>query len=236
MPLTFLMALLLVAVIEAASSRVEPCMNFFAAMTSACMDASSDNPDLRGIAFMIAAIRAVLLAPLAIAVHRFVLLGERLRVLPFLPIRRTAIFSGWVFAIPVMFSIGDLVGGNKIVAGVLGFAGFVVSVQLGLLFPATAVVAPGGTLARSWRQTRWRFWRMFSVEFLAEAPFLFVVILLMQFGPSLVPIRPVAGPVTHEIVSALLSGAASVLLTAVGAAALSWLYRGLSEAVRVDPV
>src|SRR5215470_1342684 len=98
------------------------------------------------------AVNAFLMTPYAIAVHRFIILGERTmsyRIAPAEP--RFRRFFGWSLALSVLayepVTIVDMLPGPTsltfLLTAVLGIAAFVVGIRAIVLFPAIAVDAPG---------------------------------------------------------------------------------------------
>lgn len=174
--------------------------------------------------------QSLTVAPLAIAIHRFVLLGERSPLLPVVPLGRVLRFAGWLIALGVAGSIPALLNlvplpGATLAGSAVLIVVAVVLMRLTLLFPAVAVQAPGDPARIGWRETRWQFWRIFAVLFVTGLPVLLVagVILLLslRFDPS----ATLEGALQKTFSSPLWS-AFDGLSVALGAAAASWLFVG----------
>jgi hypothetical protein len=128
------------------------------------------------------ALWVVLLAPVVIAIHRFVILGETTRAYSFpvgKPVFRS--FLGWLFALKVLAGLPfDLLGllqtlGLSLGASSLGFAvaliaAAAVSLRLTILLPALAVMAPGASAAHALADTRGQALRILAIFGLALLP------------------------------------------------------------------
>ncbi len=132
------------------------------------------------------AIEALLLAPVFIAIHRFVVLDEITRAYA-LPVgaRNFWRFAGWLFALKVLTGLPiDFLGvlqllNASLVATSLAFvvaliAAIAVALRLTVLLPALAVEAPGATSAHAWADSRGQVLRLFALFFLALVPWLIV--------------------------------------------------------------
>ena len=130
------------------------------------------------------AIWAFLLAPVVLALHRFVILGEITPVYT-LPIGEPAfrIFFGWLFALKVFIGLPfDLLGALQALnwwlwASTLAFAValvavILVSLRLSVLLPALAVEAPGATPSRALADTNGEALRILALFLLALLPWL----------------------------------------------------------------
>ncbi len=176
------------------------------------------------------ALQSLAVAPLAIAIHRFVLLGERSPLLPVVPLGRVLRFAGWLVALGVAGSIPALLDlvplpGATLVGFAVLIVAIVVLMRLTLLFPAVAVQAPGEPARLGWRETRWQFWRIFAALSVTGAPILLIVgailLLVLRFDPS----ATLQSALEETFLSPLWS-AFNVLGVALGAAAASWLFVG----------
>lgn len=174
--------------------------------------------------------QSLTVAPLAIAIHRFVLLGERSPLLPVVPLGRVLRFAGWLIALGVASSIPALLNlvplpGATLVGFAILIVVTVVLMRLTLLFPAVAVQAPGEPARLGWRETRWQFWRIFAVLFVTGLPALLVggaiLLLVLRFDPAATPQSAL-----QETFSSPLWSVFDVLSVALGAAAASWLFVG----------
>jgi hypothetical protein len=205
--------------------------------------------------FAFYALNAFFLAPVAVAMHRFILRNEVNNSLAIPSRDRTRLFATWLVIIAaarvlsyVPGAFGSVMGDGRILAGLFAYicllAVGVVGVRLSLLFPAVAVDDPAaGFFARahtSWERTRGHFWFLFGltlvIGFIVAIPFGMVI--------SAITLSTVAGsiaaggaPPKPDVMLDLMTSAPVlflnalqyVVLTAVAAAGLSWIYRGLVE-------
>ena len=161
MPLAFLTTLALVVAVNVLTSYLMPV---------AAAGQSTPSPGTRLPVADIAPVlvsslltdilRSLLLAPLAVAVHRFVLLGERSPVLPLTPLSRVLRFACWLIVINIASSIDAFLGpvfrGSGDVATLVRIAAQITAIVVAtrlLLFPAIAVDAPGAEPQASWRDS-----------------------------------------------------------------------------------
>jgi hypothetical protein len=143
------------------------------------------------------AIWAFLLAPVVLALHRFVILGEITAVYT-LPIGEPAfrIFFGWLLALKVFIGLPfDLLGALQALnwslwASTLAFAAALVAVilvllRLSVLLPALALEAPGATPSRALADTNGEALRILALFLLALLPWLAADIgVVLLLGPS----------------------------------------------------
>jgi hypothetical protein len=199
-------------------------------------------PSLQGLAVMIASILAwsALTAPLAVAMHRFVLLGQITgSVLSFAP-RHTKLFFLWAVALQLVFDAVQGIGGfltshpfglTRIVATIVVV---VVSVHLAMIFPAVAIEDGANDwqarIAKSWRQMQGNAWLLIRAGIVAFLPvivlWVIVAIVMVLFG---VMARGIVGPVgSFSLLPRLWLSAALAVITvlsiALGAALASWTY------------
>jgi len=184
------------------------------------------------LAFIVGLIYAVaqgfLLTPLAIAVHRFLLLGEvsdRYRLDTQDP--RFMRFFTFLAGLAVVMFIPKLVGElfssplgpsgiGRLIGLVLSIAAAVVLVRTVILFPAVAVDAPGGEWQNAMADTKGHSWRVFFILLCAILPpAIIVAILLMIFFFI---------PVIGWIIAVAIQAAFGVFVVAATAAAASRLY------------
>jgi hypothetical protein len=174
-----------------------------------------------------------LLAPLAIAVHRYVLLGEVTRRYPLDPSSpRYWRFLGYAILLNAIWFIPGIVQGltpdiaaapmwlNSVVV-VLFIAIIVVAVRRAILFPAIAVDAPGASWSNARRDTQGSSW---GVAFILFCTLLPVVILLVP----LVLLKPQLGG-GHRLAYTVVSAVPQFLILCVLAAAASHIYRALAN-------
>ena len=148
-------------------------------------------------------VQAALLAPLAIAVHRFVLLGENANRYPLEPkSSRYLRFVGFAILVKILWLIPstiesllpaardidpDVATGLRIVAFVLVIAIVIILVRRAILFPAIAVDAPGATWSKARLDTMGSSWRVAFVFVLTALPILAINGLLAWFWLPLTP-------------------------------------------------
>jgi hypothetical protein len=164
------------------------------------------------LGFALSTLQSFFLVPIAIAVHRYILLGEITETYfpdPGSPRFRSFFFFGVLIqAIMLLPSLSN---------GLLSFLLFCLAVffcaRLIMLFPAIAIDGPGGNLAGGWQNSSGHFWPIFATIVLCMLPGLLVVVLL-----SLIP-------------AALLFASLplAVIATFVAPALASHLYRGLVQ-------
>jgi hypothetical protein len=125
------------------------------------------SPWLPVISIVSGVVQAILLAPLAIAVHRFVILGETTNRYPLEPAsNRYLRFVGFAILVKILWlipsTIQSLIPADSGLAGVVGIPAFVLAITVviivvrrAILFPAIAIDAPGkarlDTKGSSWR-------------------------------------------------------------------------------------
>ncbi|HEV2677586.1 MAG TPA: hypothetical protein VGV37_23855 [Aliidongia sp.] len=190
---------------------------------------------------LVAVVQAVLLAPFAIAVHRFILLGEvttgywlnpgdrRFRGFAFnaaqLALLRLA--PGLITAVVARHSMG--LGALLVI--VLNIVAIVISVRIVILFPALAVDAARPTWRHAADDTRGYSWRVFFALFVVALPLLPLMAILV--APFLVGAIGPGG--FHAglplVLAAVGASVLAVIITAVLVALASRLYRALGNAL-----
>jgi hypothetical protein len=123
-------------------------------------------------------LQAALLAPLAIAVHRFVLLGESANRYPLEPwSSRYLRFAGFAILVKVLWRIPNLISLSIYLHGLAGvveivifIAVVVITVRRVILFPAIAVDAPGATWTNAGLDTKGSSWRVAFILILTALP------------------------------------------------------------------
>jgi hypothetical protein len=128
------------------------------------------------------AVWVLLLAPVVIAVHRFVILGETTRAYAF-PVGNPGFLSflGWFFALKILAGLPfDLLGllqalGLSLGATSLGLAVALIAVagvllRLTILLPGLAVAAPGASAAHALADTKGHALRILAIFCLALLP------------------------------------------------------------------
>lgn len=186
------------------------------------------------------AVWAFLLAPVVIAVHRFVILDEITPAYT-LPVGEPVfrVFFGWLFALKVFVGLPiDLLGilqtlnwslrGSTLVFAVALIAAVAVSLRLTILLPALAVEAPGATPSHALADTKGQALRILVLFLLALLPWLaldFGGVLLL--GPSAqIPGTPLA------MISLAMGGVLQTITLALTAVIASYAFMALSAQVR----
>src|SRR5215510_10884451 len=145
-----------------------------------------------------AAVWALLLTPIVIAIHRFVILGEVTPNYSF-DIGEPAfrLFFIWLFGLKVFSGLpftllGVLLAlGFSPLATAIPFAVVLVVVtaawlRLTILFPAIAVEAPGATARHAFIDTKGQALRILAIFFLALIPWISaVIVIVMLLGPGI---------------------------------------------------
>ena len=185
-------------------------------------------------------VQAVLLSPLAIAVHRFVLLGEEANRYPLEPKSgRYLRFVGFAILVKILWLIPNtieslipardnnsaLATGLKFLAFVLVITVVIVVVRRAILFPAIAIDAPGVTWSKARLDTKGSSWRVAFVFVLTALPILVINGLLawlwLSAGPG-TQAQPSAGSfLFFSVIGAVIAIAALCAF----AAAASHIYR-----------
>ena len=183
----------------------------------------------------------MVLACVAIAMHRLILREEKQRgmIVPFS--RRTLLFTGWllVLRLPFLFVlilspfVYSPVYAVKTTASFLALgtllASAILTVRLGLIFPAIAIDVSSdsfsGRVAAAWRLSRQRFWRLWGSTWLALLALLIAFIGTIIVSVIVLSIAKALTPPVIAQLNILASATTIVLSTALIAASLSWNYR-----------
>lgn len=173
-----------------------------------------------GAALLRIALISLALAPVAIVVHRLVILNDRAAS------GRVRVYAGWLFGFLLFWKAVQL---PALLFGDGSFAlqwlatGIVAAVVLrsALLFPALAVDAPANSIKErveeSWRIATGHLRRLFVVWGGAAMPLIIVALILSRRGAT----APKPG---LPIVAAVLGAMLTVMAVAVSAAVTSWVY------------
>lgn len=229
MPLAFLVTVGAVALLRVGSS-------YAAALQTRAIVAAEPADNAPGGPALIAAVlvlglyvlRMVALAPLAVAVHRFVLLGERASLLPLKPAGRVLHFAGWMIVLGLLSSLPDLIAVPKPSAAAatwklaIAIAAAVAATRLVLVFPAVAVGVGTTPLSLSWHKTRWQFWRITAVLLLTVAVAQSLAGCMLLLAVRLAPAAMARMNQVTPLLYAIIAG----IDVALGAAAASWLFAG----------
>jgi hypothetical protein len=198
------------------------------------------------ITLVSALVAALALAPLAIAIHRFILLdettssyrielGERrfrrfalftfvLQMIAMSPAALAFLFLAVIKRIPpaamVLLGLGLLVA---MIAGAIVI--LVLTVRLTLLFPAVAVDAPRAGWNRALDESRGHFWRILLALLLTGLIGILVIIGTAVFQGVGAFLITHGYPAPGAVVSSVAQAASNVLMAAAFVAAASRLYR-----------
>jgi hypothetical protein len=226
MPLIFASSLLLLEGIECTFATLAP--EAIAAPTSRSQIAVFVAVTL-SLLLAKESVEAFVLAPIAVAVHRYILLGDTTRGIVSLRTPHTQLFAAWLIALQIasyLFVLPAYLISNSpalLILVVLGLIipSVIVGVRLSLVFPAIAIDAPlhgvASRAAASWRQTRRRFWLIVGSGILAALP-LVLIQLVVIFAKTDV----FAG--SSSWLSILADGLYAWSVTVVGVAVISWVY------------
>lgn len=199
----------------------------------------------RGLTLML---NGLVAAPLAVAVHRHILLGKR--GAPFAPSRNLFF---WMVALQLFFlaafSFSLLASSVAFVRGLIDFIIFigliVVVYHLAVMFPAIAIEVPAKSaearIDQSWSLMQGRFWLWLRLILLTLLPFIVIALVLMVLAPHKQPPGPgavqaaagaakaVAKAPAHAalLATAIVGGVIQVMLAALLSAMTSWLYAAI---------
>jgi len=189
------------------------------------------------ISLVEAALRAFLLAPILIAIHRFIILDEITKTYA-VPLGEPAFrkFFGWLFAFEILAGfpldfLGALQGLNVTLAAtaIWFVAALVLSVglmvRLSILPPAIAVEAPGARPAAALEDTKGWALRIFAIFFVAVIPWLAVDLAVFALiGRGIIVTGSIAGmiglvfgAILQTVLLTLIAVIASLLFIALGA-------------------
>ena len=174
------------------------------------------------LSLIFAIAQAAALTPLAIGVHRFVLLGEAhdgydfafgdarfQRFLMYIVALEVLRELPRVVAFPFAFVAGFLHG---VVLIVLAVVAAVISVRCMILFAAIAVDAPGADWRNAIADSKGHSWRIFLVLLCTVAPAMIVaVVVTMILGFSLLTAELAVGVILPAIIVALTAALAAVV-------------------------
>lgn len=196
-------------------------------------------------ALAILVLGAIVMATVAVAVHRYIILDETTPGIMSFKAKRVWIFAAWAFAMECLGALIQVPGRLDLPVGTAGIltvlalvAVVVAGVRLSLIFPAVAVEAPHGgwkeRITASLNMTRGRFWLIF----LAGAGAVLPVVLLLA-APSLVllfeamrgsELRSSFGLLYGwSIVFGLMRDLLRPVIVGLGAAVASWVYLWMIE-------
>ena len=170
----------------------------------------------------------LLVAPLAIATHRLVLLPEHAPRHPSHIGKTTCQFALWGAALQAAHLLPSFlkifVGAySTLLESIFVIVAAVVTIRLALVFPAVAIEAPGAPASTSWHSTKGRFWRTAAVLFVTAFPFPVIA------GVAVVLLIKTTGGHFDAAVALPLLTCIAVPLVAAVAAAASWLFIGYRQ-------
>jgi hypothetical protein len=184
-------------------------------------------------------IQSFLVAPLAIAVHRYVLMGERATGYALDPSSpRYLRFVGFAVLVNLLLLVPSLIitvappeGQNVALAAGGGLAAFVLFIVIlivvlrrAILFPAIAVDAPGAGWSNARNDTKGNSWRVFFVLLCTVIPVLAVSLPLYWLL-----MRPPTVTATTRLVFVVLSTMIQVPTICAFAAVASHLFRAFAD-------
>ncbi len=225
MPILFGSAMLAVFVLNAATLPLAPAPN------------EEPTVGIQLLGLVVTVVQGFLLAPVAIAMHRLVLLGELTAgYRPDPSDRRFMTFFVFSAVFQLMMDVpatlmalagkggGALGGIMMFVFFVVMIAAVIVALRVLILFPAIAVDAPGAQWRNAYFDTKGHTWRVLGIVVLAALPALMVAMPLFFLigwpdGPG------VGGGTLLAIVQSIVS----VLMIAALAAAASRLFMAYSD-------
>ena len=178
-----------------------------------------------------AVLQAVLLAPLAIVVHRYVLLGELTNRYPLDPSSaRYVRFVGFSILINILLLIPSslvfianskehpaLVGFGIIGGLVLLIIIIIVAVRRAILFPAIAIDAPGATWSNARDDTKGSSWRVAFIFFCVALPAMVILAALYYVFRN--------SPLTSSIIESIIE----IPTLCAYAAAVSHIFRARAD-------
>ena len=148
------------------------------------------------------AVKAFLMTPYAIAVHRFIILGEKTMSYRIAPAEaRFRRFFGWSLALLMLASAPVAIFETLFEPGptpfvilvVLSIAAMVVGIRAIVLFPAVAVDAPGANWRQAMADTKGYAWRIFLIIAVATLTFLIFVFAVMVAAVGAILAYSIAG-------------------------------------------
>ncbi len=191
------------------------------------------------VGFISSVIQAFVVAPLAIAVHRYVLLGERAGGYALdLSSPRYMRFVGFAVLINVLLSVPAVVIsllptdpeniGQGAVGGIVALVLFIiiaiVAVRRAILFPAVAVDAAGATWKNARDDTKGNSWRVLFIMICTSLPVIAISVPLYW-----VLIKQPAATLGNKIVFAVLTTVIQIPTICAFAAAASHVFRTLAD-------
>jgi hypothetical protein len=194
------------------------------------------------LGFALGLLQGFLLTPAAIAVHRFVLFGERepsYRLEPGNPRFQRFFFFTVVLQVFIAIPSALVVAVMPITRGsmapdaimvVLVLFTAIVMLRTLILFPAIAADAPGAVLSNAARDSKGHSWRILFIVIAVAIP------IIVVYLPMFYWLRWLTGPsLDGTVVRAVLEAAETVIATAVYAALASRLFIALADRLARPP-
>ncbi len=184
------------------------------------------------VGFVTGLAQTFLLTPFFIAVHRFIILGERARAYVLTPreLRFQLYFTFWaafsvVAVAPIFIVAAWPVYPGLALVFVWTIAVMIAGLRLTILFPAIAVDAPGATVARALADTKGYAWRIFAIGVIALLPVMAVgAVFRRMFGP-------LSGDAIASVAVAVVEAVVSTVMMTLFVAIASRLYQWLGDRV-----
>jgi len=186
------------------------------------------------------AAEALLLAPLIIAIHRFVILGEATRsYLLDLGDPTFRLFVGWLFALKIIGGLPfTLLGalqalGWQPLATVLPFAvalvlALIISIRFTILFPALAVRAAGASAAHALADSKGYVLRILAIFCIVLLPWLLLdIVIVLLLGPG-----AHVGGSSPAMLTLAFSAVLQTGMVSISAVAVSHMFQALASEVR----
>jgi hypothetical protein len=241
MPFLFLLTLVLGAGLGAVMHGVAPLRDALAAPKFEDFSVTVIVRHL-GAYFAGIAIWSVIVAPLAVAIHRFILLDEKRAGFPYAR-AATCNFLYWLagllLAVMAARAFCLLLGAVSFVRTLSEFAvnagALIVGLQIALIFPGIAIGVPAASMEKrldtGFRMAEGKFLLLLRTYLLTQLPLLVLRAGLLKFAAGPAP-KVVRGeppplppdPTVLQLAAAGAAGAVSILAIALLAATLSWLY------------
>jgi hypothetical protein len=166
--------------------------------------------------------RGLALTPFALAIHRFVLLGEARDAYDFAPTDgRFQKFFLYIVGLEVLVALARIIAAlspilSSLILLVLSIVALIIVVRIVIVFPAIAVDAPGAEWRNAMEDTKGHSWSVFFVLICCAAPPVIVAVIIKAlFG---------AIPGLNVVVAAIVLPALVVATVAASDAAISRLF------------
>ncbi len=215
----------------AAAIVIHVAQGFFGQPSVAYATTLSSEEQVAAFAFALA--QTFFLTPVLIAVHRYILLGERTRRYRLNPSDRRfwrffvfGIVIQLFFVVPTLFALNSSLesGVELAVAVVLFLAAIVAAVRLILFFPAVAVDAAGADWRNALADSRGHAWRIFFTVMVVTL-MATVVLMAAAIGLAWISLQFDEIPRAVIVIDAIIEPSIMVATLAANAVAASRLFR-----------